>query len=205
MKHLVLACAYCDQATPPLTRADLEAELQQRDKRRILAIGTCKPTFPTMYDHSHENTNKNIQKDLLFRMMRRQFNKMDWINARWWWPLHTHTHTYHTYCTPPHLILICTHYGQKSLSFKRSSHFQFILGLVIQLWTPLARYKKRSENKFQWKSWNLKRIDSHLMSLPKQKTHFANQSTPANLPELHIDQYGRHVLCIYFIDFYCLY
>ena len=44
--------------------------------------------------HSHENTNKNIQKDLLFRMMRRQFNKMDWINARWWWPLHTHTHTH---------------------------------------------------------------------------------------------------------------
>lgn len=103
VKRLVLACAYCDQATPRLTRADLEAELQQRDKRGILAI---RYVYAHLSYHSHENTNKNIRKDLLFPMTpavsQKGLNqcKMVMTFTYTYTYTHIHTHTYTcTYCT----------------------------------------------------------------------------------------------------------
>ena len=135
VKRLVLACAYCDQATPRLTRADLEAELQQRDKRGILAI---RYVYAHLSYHSHENTNKNIRKDLLFPMTpavsQKGFESMqDGDDLYIYIHIHTHTHAHiyvhilyivvsKVFYTSTPIVHICTHYGQKSLSLKSNLH-----------------------------------------------------------------------------------
>lgn len=120
VKHLVLACAYCDQATPRLTRADLEAELQQRDRRGILAI---RYVYAHLSYHGHENKNKNMQNDLLFPMTHRQFHKKGLNQCKmvmtftytytYTLDKHTHIHT-HTYT--------CTYYTQYLVKYFTPLH-----------------------------------------------------------------------------------